>query len=227
MPADRTDPGHDLVLRLPVNPYVPTSTVLRDVTANVGLSRFNATPLAFADYDGDSLIDILAASLDGNGNQQLAAWLWVRASRRADATRPTRSRTCLRQPPPPSGALLTPRSPPLAPRARSGPTFSASRSAAPGQCQACSASSRATTTTTEHSTPSSSRRFYAAILLNTMGINSLKLRDADTATSIAASAATATALTVAAATSPPASASSLSPSPPPHGTVSCASPFCP
>ena len=72
-----TDPGHDLVLRLPVNPYVPTSTVLRDVTANVGLSRFNATPLAFADYDGDSLIDILAASLDGNGNQQLAAWLWV------------------------------------------------------------------------------------------------------------------------------------------------------
>ena len=102
----------DITLALPVNPYVRTNTILHDVTANVGLAGFNATLLAFADYDGDSLVDLFARGTDRRGAAQLEAWVWVRAASGADQTVTTAlSEATLpvpRAPPP-----LTPRLVPL------------------------------------------------------------------------------------------------------------------
>ena len=79
----------DITLALPVNPYVRTSTILRDVTSDVGLGGFRASLLAFTDYDGDSLVDILARGTDEHGGSRLEAWLWVRNCRRACTRTPS------------------------------------------------------------------------------------------------------------------------------------------
>lgn len=67
----------DIALALPVNPYVRTSTILRDVTATVGLGLFNGSLLAFSDFDGDSHVDLFARGGDHHGRARLEAWIWV------------------------------------------------------------------------------------------------------------------------------------------------------
>jgi hypothetical protein len=72
----------DIALALPVNPYVRTSTILRDVTAAVGLGQFNGSLLAFSDFDGDSHVDLFARGTDQDGKARLEAWIWVSGTSR-------------------------------------------------------------------------------------------------------------------------------------------------